>query len=124
MLKYAKVVNNETKECEVGLGTNIEFYQSEGKTLQDIECAYTGIWYLTGYAPQPSIEYQNEQIRKQREARFVAESDPLRMDYDEALARGQDNTETLKQEWLSSKDRIREDLPYIVEQEVSGESLE
>ena len=116
MLKYAKVVNNETKECEVGLGTNTEFYESIGMTEQDVECAYTGFWYLTGYAPQPSIEYQNEQIRQQREARFVAESDPLRMDYDEALARGQDNTEALKQEWLSSKDRIREDLPYIVEE--------
>ena len=61
------------------------------------------------------IAAQNEQIRQQREARFIAESDPLRMDYDEALARGQDNAEELKQIWLASKDVIRADLPYIVE---------
>ena len=38
------------------------------------------------------------------------------MDYDEALARGQDNAEELKLTWLASKDSIRADLPYIVEQ--------
>ena len=116
MLKYATIINEETKECNVGIGTNAEFYKSIGMTEMDVEQAYNGNWYLAGYAPQPSIEYQNEQIRQQREARFIAESDPLRMDYDEALARGQDNAEELKQTWLASKDVIRADLPYIVEE--------
>lgn len=61
------------------------------------------------------VEYQNEQIRQQRQARYVAESDPLRLDYDEALARGSEDAEQLKQDWLASKDRIREELPYIEE---------
>ena len=60
------------------------------------------------------INAKNEQIRKQRQARYVVESDPIRLDYDEALAREQDNAEQLKQDWLRSKDRIREELPYIV----------
>lgn len=60
------------------------------------------------------LDYQNEQIRQQRQARYEVESDTLRLDYDEALARGQDNAEELKQEWLASKDKIREELPYIV----------
>jgi len=51
MLKYAKVVNNETKACEVGLGTDSVFYQSIGMTEQDVEQAWDGGWYLTGYAP-------------------------------------------------------------------------
>lgn len=59
------------------------------------------------------IDYQNEQIRQQRQQRYVEESDPLRLDYDEALARGEETAETLKQEWLASKDKIREELPYI-----------
>lgn len=63
--------------------------------------------------PEPTIDEQNEQIRRQRQQRYEAESDPLRFDYDEALARGEDTAETLKQGWLSSKDRIREELPYI-----------
>lgn len=61
------------------------------------------------------VEYQNEQIRAERQARYVAESDPIRLDYDEALARGSEDAEQLKQEWLASKDRIREELPYIEE---------
>lgn len=62
------------------------------------------------------VDYQNEQIRQQREARYEVESDPLRLEYDEALAREQDNAEELKQQWLASKDKIREELPYIVEE--------
>lgn len=71
--------------------------------------------------PEPSIEEQNEKIRQQRQERYVAESDPLRLDYDEALAREQDNAEQLKQEWLASKDKIREELPYIGEQDAVEE---
>jgi len=61
------------------------------------------------------VEYQNEQIRQQRQARYVAESDPIRLDYDEALARGSEDAEQLRQDWLASKDRIREELPYVEE---------
>ena len=65
MIKYAKVINNETKECEVGLGTNTQFYISQGMTEQDVELAYTGNWYLAGYAPQKS---HNDEIKDQIEA--------------------------------------------------------
>ena len=68
---------------------------------------------IPAYAPQPSVEYQNEQIRQQRQARYEVESDPIRLDYDEALARGEDTAEQLRIDWLASKDRIREELPYI-----------
>lgn len=113
MLKYAKIINEETKQCEVGPGTNSSFYQSIGMTEMDVEQAYDGNWYVVGYVPQPSIQYQNEQIRKQRQSRYETESDPLCLDYDEALARGEETAESLKQEWLASKDKIREELPYI-----------
>lgn len=63
--------------------------------------------------PEPTIEQQNEQIRNQRQERYVKESDPIRLDYDEALARGEETVETLKEQWLASKDKIREELPYI-----------
>lgn len=64
MLKYAKLVNEETKQCEVGLGTNIDFYRSIGMEEMDVEKAYNGGWYLTGYAPQkPHHDVIMEQIR-------------------------------------------------------------
>lgn len=59
MIKYAKIVNEETKQCDVGLGTNIEFYKKLGFTELDVEQAYNGGWYLKGYAPtkpEPTIE--------------------------------------------------------------------
>lgn len=79
-------------------------------TCDDYE-QYNGEYILKQDVP---VDYKNEQIRKQRQTRYEAESDPLRLDYDEALARGEESAETLKQEWLSSKDRIREELPYIL----------
>lgn len=114
MKKYAKVVNEETKACEVGTGTNTKFYQSIGMSEMKVEQGYDGQWYLNGYAPQATIEHKNEQIRLQRQARFVAESDPLKLDYDEAVARGEETAEEKKQAWLNKKDQIREELPYIV----------
>lgn len=56
MKKYAKIINNETKQCEVGIGTNEKYYQSLGMTLQEVEQAYNGQWYLKGYAPKQSEE--------------------------------------------------------------------
>ena len=61
MKKYATIINQETKECNVGIGTNIEFYKSLGMKLMDVEEAYNGNWYLEGYAPvkpQPTLQEQ------------------------------------------------------------------
>lgn len=60
MLKYAKITNEETKQCEVGLGTNITFYQSIGMVEMDIEQAYDGHWYISGYAPKPTYTYNRK----------------------------------------------------------------
>ena len=65
MKKYAKVINEETKLCEVGLGTNSAFYQSIGMTEMEVEQAYNGQWYLKGYAPakpEPTIKEQVAQM--------------------------------------------------------------
>jgi len=56
MKKYSKVINQETKECEVGIGTNVEYYKKIGMTEQEVEQAYNGQWYLKGYAPKQSEE--------------------------------------------------------------------
>lgn len=51
--KYAIVVDDKTKACNVGVGEDIEFYKSLGMTLQDVEQAANGGWYLKGYCPAP-----------------------------------------------------------------------
>lgn len=53
MKKYARIINQETKLCEVGIGTNYSFYEAIGMTKMDVEQAYDGQWYLAGYAPPP-----------------------------------------------------------------------
>ena len=51
MLKYAKILNNETKVCEVGLGSDSKLYEALGMIKMDVEQAYNGNWYVSGYAP-------------------------------------------------------------------------
>ncbi len=68
MIKYAKIINEETKLCEVGIGTNSIFYESIGMTLQDVEQSEKdGQYYLTGYAPQ----YTEEELAQQEAERIA-----------------------------------------------------
>ena len=63
MPKYAKIINEETKKCSVGTGTNVEFYKSIGMTEMDVEQAYNGTWYVNGYAPeQPEKTYAEKRM--------------------------------------------------------------
>lgn len=61
MLKYAKITNEETKECQVGIGTNTDFYKSIGMEEVEVEQAYDGSWYLAGYAPKKPQELINQE---------------------------------------------------------------
>ena len=64
MQKYAKVVNEETGACIVGLGDDAEYYESQGMALMDVEESASGGWYLAGMAPQPqtSSEWVNKEL--------------------------------------------------------------
>ena len=65
MKKYAKIVNQDTKLCEVGLGTDLEFYQSIGFTEMEVELSYDGGWYVLGYTPQKPLElYKQEKLNE------------------------------------------------------------
>lgn len=66
------------------------------------------------YAEALTVQEKNEQIRQQRQSRFRIEADPLKLDYDEVVARGED-AEKARIAWLSKKDLIRSELPYIEE---------
>lgn len=62
---FAKIIDEETKLCQVGLGTNTDFYQSIGMAEMDVEQAYNGQWYVKGFAPvkpEPT-EYEKAQER-------------------------------------------------------------
>lgn len=62
--RYAKIIDEKTKEVQVGVGCPDEYYIEIGMTLMEVEYAYNGNWYLAGYAPvkpeptEPTIEDQ------------------------------------------------------------------
>ena len=74
MKKYAKVIDEETKLCEVGLGTNSEFYASLGMKKQEVEQSYTGDWYLAGYAPKKPLN----EIKAEKRAEINGDRDNAR----------------------------------------------
>ena len=76
MLKYAKIINEETKEVSIGPGTNFAFYQSIGMTEMEVELGYDGSWYVAGYAPAKPEPTKEEQ-QKARENAYKAEVDPI-----------------------------------------------
>lgn len=63
---YAKIVNEETKQVSVGLGTNAEFYRSIGMSEMDVEQGYNGSWYLKGFAPEKPVEQKQAEVRAVR----------------------------------------------------------
>ena len=65
MKKYCKIVNNETKQVNVGLGENVEFYKSIGYIEQEVEQDYKGNWYLKGYGEIESLEEAKEKKLKE-----------------------------------------------------------
>ena len=99
MLKYAKITNEETKSCDVGLGTNIDFYKSMGMTEQEVEQAYDGQWFLKGYAPTKpaptiaeqviALENEYKMVRWQRE--IILASDSGASDYVKSKAQEIEN---------------------------------
>lgn len=63
MIKYAKIINEETKEVVIGLGTNTDFYKSIGMAEMKVEQAYNGAWYVSGFAPQKTeMSYVEKRI--------------------------------------------------------------
>lgn len=65
MIKYAKIINQEIGLCEVGTGTNAEFYQSIGMTLLDVQQSdIDGAWYLTEKCPMKSDEEKLQQAKE------------------------------------------------------------
>ena len=61
--RYAKIINEKTKEVQVGVGCPDEYYIEIGMTLMDVELSYNGSWYVAGYAPkipEPTPEEQKQ----------------------------------------------------------------
>lgn len=68
MIKYAKLLNEESGLCEVGLGTNNEFYISIGMSELDVEQSEIDQnWYLSEKCPHKSEE---EKLQEAKESKY------------------------------------------------------
>ena len=66
MKKFAKILDNESKLCSIGIGTDTEFYRSIGMSEIEVEQAYDGSWYVKGFAPEKPVEELQAQVRAVR----------------------------------------------------------
>ena len=119
MKKYAKIINEETKACEVGLGTNIKFYQSIGMTEMEVEEGYDGQWYVLGFAPIKP-EPTKEEIQALRSEAYKAEVDPItchiqRLGDEEQTAEVITEIANLVAERKAKVEEIKARYPYPVE---------
>ena len=72
MIKWAKIIDEDSKRVRIGVGVNDEFYASIGMTEMEVEQAYNGSWYLKGYAPakpEPTIQDKILELEGQITAR-------------------------------------------------------
>ena len=81
MKKYAKIINEETKQVSVGTGTNVEFYKSVGMSEMEVEQAYDGSWYLKGYAPEKPTEQKEAEVRQVRNQYLKQTDEFMIVDY-------------------------------------------
>lgn len=89
MLMFSKVINEETKEVQVGFGDNKEYFESLGMTEQDVEQAWDGNWYLTGFAPVKPVPTDAE-ISVIRAQLYASDSDAVFNSYQQGVASLQD----------------------------------
>jgi len=76
MIKYAKITNEETGLCQVGEGTNIQFYQSLGMIELDVQQSdINDYWYLTEKCPMKSDEQKEIEEKARIQELFMTRSD-------------------------------------------------
>ena len=120
MKKYAKIINEETKEVSIGTGTNSAFYQSIGMTEMEVEQDYVGNWYLVGYAPAKPEPTKEEQQKARQEA-YKAEVDPItchiqRLGDEEQTPEVIAEIASLVEERKAKVEEIKQRYPYPVEE--------
>ena len=65
MIRYAQLINEETGLCNIGTGTNIDFYKSIGMIELDVQQSdIDGLWYLKDKCPMKSDEEKELEEKK------------------------------------------------------------
>ena len=106
MIKYAKIINDDTFECYIFLGEDINWALSQGYLQQDVEQSEVdGNWYLKEHCPHYTPE-EKEAIEKERIGNlqctkrvFVLMLERLGFDYFEQIEPAINSDRQAKLEW-------------------------
>lgn len=98
----AKIINEQTKQVEIGYEKYADFYKSIGMTEMEVEQSYDGSWYVKGYAPEKPESVINKE--KVDEARQYLES----TDYIWNVIREGDATEEHYADVIAKRKEARE----------------
>ena len=94
MIKYTKLINEETKEVSVLDYAREDFLKTNGYTLQEVEQGdkYPNNWYLKGFAPMKSDEEKAREEQERVAKLFLTSADVERgifkakgLDFDDVL---------------------------------------
>lgn len=82
MFKYAKIINEQSGLCEVGTGTNIDFYKSIGFIpLEVLQSDIDNQWYLTEKCPMKTDEEKAQEERERISMLYLTAADVERAIY-------------------------------------------
>ncbi|MDR3126312.1 MAG: hypothetical protein LBT92_01625 [Rickettsiales bacterium] len=114
MTTYYKIENGkiamatESKKAADAIGLGHE-------TDEPVIYAWDGALYLASQVPAEPKEHrgarESAEAKARRKEAYTVEADPLKLDYDEAVARGAEDAEAKRLAWLCKKDKIRESIP-------------
>ena len=120
--RYAKIIDTDTHEVQVGVGCDEAYYIEIGMTEMLVEQAYNGLWYVAGYTPvepEPPAPTKEEQSEKRARA-YQAEVDPI-TSHIQRLRDAEQTEEIIAEiaELIAERDAkvaaIKERYPYPVE---------
>lgn len=76
MILYAKIIDKEIGLCDVGTGTNAEFYKSIGFVELDVQQSdIDGLWYLTEKCPMKTDEEKIQEAQQTKYAEITEKYD-------------------------------------------------
>lgn len=112
MKKYAKIISEETKQCDVAFGT----YIPDGFTEMDVEQAWNWNWYVAGYVPEKTAPTK-EEISALRDREYTLYVDKItchinRLKDEEQTPEIIAEIEALKQERTAKVEEIKQKYPY------------
>ena len=109
-MKLCKVIDEQTQQVVIANEMQENIFKKEGFQYKDVEQAYNGEWYLSGYAPaKPQSLINQEKITELKSQ--LAETDYICIKIAEGAATHADYAEIIaqRQAWRSEINRLEQE---------------